>query len=113
LRFSGTINLFQAGSAQALAALYAYESQQPEVSRQKSDGLHQFYGVDDSETLAYFEVHAETDIEHRAGERMALRVCLDFGASPQAVLDSAGQALDAYWGLLDGVCQETGVPMIC
>jgi pyrroloquinoline-quinone synthase len=98
--------LAQQGTAQALAALYAYESQQPEVSRQKSDGLRQFYGVDDHKTLAYFEVHAETDIEHRAGERLALQHCLASGASPQAVLDSASQALDAYWGLLDGVCQE-------
>jgi pyrroloquinoline-quinone synthase len=99
-------HLSQASSAHALAALYAYESQQPEVSRQKSDGLRQFYGVDDSETLAYFEVHAETDIEHRAGERLALQRCLESGASPQEVLGSASQALDAYWGLLDGVCQE-------
>lgn len=98
--------LAQAGSAQALAALYAYESQQPEVSRQKSDGLRQLYGVDNPDTLAYFEVHAETDIEHRLGERLALQRCLESGASPQAVLDSANQALDAYWGLLDGVCQE-------
>ncbi len=42
-------------SAQALAALYAYESQQPEVSRLKSDGLRELYGVDDPKTLAYFE----------------------------------------------------------
>jgi pyrroloquinoline-quinone synthase len=103
--------LSQAGSAQALAALYAYESQQPEVSRQKSDGLRQFSGVDDTETLAYFEVHAETDIEHRLGERLALQRCLESGASPQGVLDSANQALDAYWGLLDGVCQEIGLPL--
>jgi pyrroloquinoline-quinone synthase len=98
--------LSQEGTAQALAALYAYESQQPEVSRQKSDGLRQFYGVDDPETLAYFEVHAETDIAHRLGERLALQRCLESGASPQAVLDSASQALDAYWALLDGVCNE-------
>lgn len=105
--------LSQAGSAQALAALYAYESQQPEVSRQKADGLRQLYGVESPETLAYFEVHAETDIEHRAGERQALQRCLEAGDSPEGVLDSANQALDAYWGLLDGVCQEAGIPMIC
>ena len=58
-------------------------------------------------------MHAETDIEHRLGERLALQICLESGASPQAVLDSADQALDAYWGLLDGVCQEAGIPMIC
>ena len=97
--------LSQVGTAQALAALYAYESQQPEVSLQKADGLRQLYGVDNPETLAYFEVHAEKDIEHRLGERLALQRCLESGASPKDVLESADQALDAYWGLLDGVCQ--------
>ncbi len=105
--------LSQAGTAQALAALYAYKSQQPEVSRQKADGLRQLYSVDNPDTLAYFEVHAETDIEHRLGERQALLRCLEAGASPQGVLDSADQALDAYWGLLDGVCQEAAISLVC
>ena len=43
----------------AVAALYAYESQQPEVSRQKVDGLRRHYGVDSPHALAYFDVHAE------------------------------------------------------
>ena len=97
-------------SAQALAALYVYESQQPEVSRLKSDGLQELYGVDDPKTLAYFEVHAETDIEHRQGERQALEICLENGASAEEVLASAEQALDAYWGLLDGNCEEADIP---
>ena len=98
------------GSAQALAALYAYESQQPEVSRLKSDGLQELYGVDDPNTLAYFEVHAETDIKHRQGERGALEGCLENGASAEEVFASAEQALDAYWGLLDGICAEADIP---
>jgi pyrroloquinoline-quinone synthase len=94
----------------ALAALYAYESQQPEVSRQKADGLQEFYGIDDPETLAYFEVHAETDIEHRQGERLALEYSLENGTSPEEILTSAAQALDSYWHLLDGICEEAGLP---
>lgn len=97
------------GTGGALAALYAYESQQPEVARQKSDGLQEVYGVHDPETLAYFEVHAETDIEHRQGERKALERCLENGTSAEEVLSSAAQALDSYWGLLDGICEETGI----
>ena len=102
--------LSRSDSAQALAALYAYESQQPEVSRLKSDGLQELYGVDDPKTLAYFEVHAETDIEHRQGERGALESCLENGASAEEVYASAEQALDADWGLLDGICAEAGIP---
>ena len=101
--------LAQGDTAAALAALYAYESQQPEVSRQKSEGLRLRYGVDGPDTLAYFEVHAEADIQHRDGERQAILRCLADGASPEVILESAEQALDAYWGLLDGICEKAGI----
>lgn len=101
--------LTQSGPAEGLAALYAYESQQPEVARQKADGLRAHYGVTDPAALAYFEVHAETDVAHRAEERAALEHCLATGAAPAAILGSAAAALDAYWSLLDGVCDEAGI----
>jgi pyrroloquinoline-quinone synthase len=93
----------------ALAGLYAYESQQPQVARQKADGLKLLYGIDDPKTLAYFEVHAEADLHHRQGERRALARCLANGTSEAEVLAAAQQALEAYWGLLDGVCAEIGI----
>ena len=99
------------GDASALAALYAYESQQPEVSRQKADGLRQFYGVDNPKSLAYFEVHAETDIQHSTDERNAIKRCIEAGASSDAILASADDALNAYWGLLDGICEDAGITM--
>ena len=95
--------------ASAIAALYAYESQQPEVSRQKANGLRELYGVESTETLAYFEVHQEADVRHREGERQSLARCLEAGASRAEVLEAAQGALDAYWGLLDRVCQDAGV----
>jgi len=90
----------------ALAALYAYESQQPEVSEQKAAGLRERYGVGDAEALAYFTVHSEADVRHRDGERRAIALCLEAGASPEKVLAAADGALAAYWGLLDGVMTE-------
>lgn len=101
--------LTQSGTAAGLAALYAYESQQPEVSRQKADGLRRQYGVTDPAALGYFEVHAETDLEHRAAERAALQRCLAAGAPADDVLRAADQALDAYWALLDVVCEEASI----
>lgn len=98
-------------TAGALAALYAYESQQPEVSETKRAGLEGHYGVADARATAYFAVHATMDREHRHGERAALGRCLDGGADPAAMLRAAEETLDAYWGLLDGVCREAGVPM--
>ncbi|HTP13566.1 MAG TPA: CADD family putative folate metabolism protein [Bacteroidota bacterium] len=101
------------GTAGALAALYAYESQQPGVSTTKMDGLRKFYDIHDSDTLAYFEVHAEKDIEHSAGERAAMLRFCDAGASAELILNAANKALDAYWGLLDGICAETGIETSC
>jgi pyrroloquinoline-quinone synthase len=100
-------------TASALAALYAYESQQPEVSRQKSSGLQQHYGVHDREALSYFDVHAEADVRHRDGERRALAACLENGATRDGILDAANAACDAYWSLLDGVCSEVGIVTTC
>ena len=97
------------GTAEAIAALYAYESQQPEVAATKAEGLRHLYGVDSGEAVAYFDVHAEADVRHREGEREALGRCLDSGASSESVLQAAGEALDAYWALLDQVCAETGI----
>jgi len=98
-------------TAGALAALYAYESQQPEVSQTKMEGLRRYYDVSSPKGLAYFAVHATLDREHRLGEREALARCLDQGADADDVLGAAADALDAYWHLLDGVCGEAGLPL--
>jgi len=92
-----------------LAALYAYESQQPEVSCTKIAGLKKHYGIDDAATLEYFQVHEAADVRHRQGERDAIEACLEAGVPADVVREATRRALDAYWGLLDGVCRETGI----
>ena len=101
--------LAHSGVANGITALYAYEVQQPEVSRQKQEGLRCHYGVQSRKALAYFEVHSEADIAHSRGERESLARCLDAGASHSGVIGAATDALDAYWGLLDGICVEAGI----
>ena len=44
-------------------------------------------------------------------EREVLRRCLDDGGEPGIVINAATESLNAYWQLLDGVCEETTVPM--
>jgi len=95
--------------AAGLAALYAYESQQPEVSCTKLAGLRGHYGIEDAGTLEYFEVHEAADVRHRQGERDALAACLAAGVPADTLKSATRRALDAYWGLLDGVCRETGI----
>ena len=55
-----------------LAALYCYESMQPEISETKKDGLKKFYGIDDDNTLKFFTVHMHADKWHRAVVRKML-----------------------------------------
>lgn len=110
LEVTGTFARLCAGTpAQALAALYAYESQQPAVSIEKITGLREKYGITNDQALGYFTVHAEADVLHREGERRALETCLESGATREEVLTAASQALDAYWHLLDAVCTERRV----
>lgn len=87
--------------AEAVAALYAYESQVPEIAATKIDGLKRFYGITQPEDLAYFSVHEHTDKAHRSAWRNWLEnhACGD----EEGILASTNEALDALWGALDAV----------
>jgi pyrroloquinoline-quinone synthase len=87
--------------AEAVAALYAYESQVPEIATTKIDGLKQFYGVRSPEGLAYFEVHEEADKAHRTAWRNWLEEHAE--GSEEEILATTNEALDALWGALDAV----------
>jgi pyrroloquinoline-quinone synthase len=86
---------------ECVAALYAYESQVPEIATTKIDGLKKFYGIDQPEGLAYFTVHEEADKEHRAAWRGWLQE--NASGDESAILATTNRALDALWGALDAV----------
>ena len=87
--------------AEAVAALYAYEAQVPEIATTKIDGLKKFYGINSPEALAYFTVHAEADKAHREAWRNWL---VENAQGDEAeILATIHQALDALWGALDAV----------
>ena len=91
--------------AQAVAALYAYEAQVPEIATTKIDGLKKFYGVTRPEGLAYFTVHEEADKAHRAAWRGWLEERAE--GNEDEILATAHEALDALWGALDAVhCEK-------
>jgi pyrroloquinoline-quinone synthase len=96
--------------AEAVAALYAYESQVPEIATTKIEGLKKFYGFEQSEGLAYFTVHEETDKAHRAAWRGWLEEHAD--GNEDEIVATAQEALDALWGALDAVhCERQEVRM--
>ena len=88
--------------AEAVAALYAYEAQVPEIAGTKIDGLRKFYGVEKPTALAYFVVHEEADKAHREAWRNWLNEHSD-ASSNDEVVATANEALTALWGALDAV----------
>jgi pyrroloquinoline-quinone synthase len=89
---------------EAVAALYAYESQVPEIAGTKIDGLKNFYSITQPEALAYFEVHEEADKAHRAAWRNWLLE--NATEDREEILATTNEALDALWGALDAVHQN-------
>jgi pyrroloquinoline-quinone synthase len=91
----------QGTMAQAVASFYAYEAQVPETAAQKISGLRRFYGIDEPRALAYFSVHQEADVRHRAAWRAWLSSQKE--ADTFDVLCAAERSLKALWGALDAV----------
>jgi len=86
---------------QAIAAFYAYEAQVPEIATRKIAGLRNYYGISEPQALAYFAVHEEADVRHRAAWRdwIGSQKNLD----EVGVLCAAERSLKALWGALDAV----------
>jgi len=88
---------------EGVAALYAYESQIPEVARSKREGLKSFYGMEDERAVSFFRVHEEADVDHSQMERSILsRHSADEEVRKQ-VLAAAESGAKALWHFLDGV----------
>ena len=93
--------------ASGLGALYAYESQLPQIAKSKIKGLVERYNESAPATLRFFEVHEAADIEHSD----VCRELLD--ALPRADRAEAHAAAcelaDALRGFLTGIQRETGL----
>ena len=95
-------------TAEGLAALYAYESQIPEICESKIDGLKKHYGFSDPKDYEYFTVHIEADREHSAAEREMLNTRIT-NENFESVKKSVNRVLDALWEMLSGVCRRHAI----
>jgi len=85
-----------------LGALYAYESQFPEIAAEKSRGLREEYGIRGRAAHEFFRVHTSADVEHSRAERELLRRHMT--TSPAAALGAVRgtrASLAAWWRFLD------------
>jgi pyrroloquinoline-quinone synthase len=95
-------------TAEGLAALYAYESQIPEICESKIDGLKKFYGFTDPKTFEYFSVHIDADREHSAVERKMLSSYVG-NHNTDKVRTAVRRVLDPLWEMLSGVCRRHAI----
>ncbi len=86
-----------------LAALYAYERQQPDIARQKIDGLHAFYNVTDENTVAFFKAHQHYDVYHAETEIQCLSQLCQTPEDEERAIKVVEETLDALYDFLDGV----------
>ena len=86
-----------------LAALYCYESMQPEISKTKKEGLQNIYGIEDEETLKFFTVHMQADEWHREVIRNLLVELCNSKDKKEDVLDAVDSALGALNNFLSGM----------
>ena len=98
----------EGSTAEGLAALYAYESQIPEICESKIDGLKKHYGFRNPTHYEYFTVHLEADREHSAAERKMLETHVH-QHNFESVKVSVNRVLDALWEMLSGVCRRHAI----
>jgi pyrroloquinoline-quinone synthase len=99
----------EGSTAEGLAALYAYESQIPEISKTKREGLAAFYGITDGDATRFFSVHEQADLWHRQVERDALGRVADTEHARERALAAARRCCAALNRALDGVMRENAL----
>ena len=89
--------------AEAIAALYAYESRVPAIAKTKAEGLEQHYGAD-AATRRYFTVHTVADVHHaRVWHDLLTAELATHPEQSEAALQAAEDAARALWQTLDGI----------
>ncbi|NRB11274.1 MAG: CADD family putative folate metabolism protein [Rickettsiaceae bacterium] len=84
-----------------LGSLYAYESQTPEVSKTKIEGLQKHYKINDENTLKFFKEHQAWDIEHTKECEFLINALSD--KKQEQVQKGAVSGAKLLWNFLDSM----------
>jgi pyrroloquinoline-quinone synthase len=91
---------------EGVAALYGYESQIPEISHTKIEGLTKHYGVTSDRGLSFFRVHEQADEIHRRAERDVMSDLITSAEDERRAIAAAQSVAKAFYGMLDGIVRE-------
>ena len=94
---------------EGIAALYGYESQIPEISHTKIEGLTAHYGVRNDAGLAFFRVHEVADQIHRQAERDLMAELIHSQEDQDRAIAAAQRVAIAFYRMLDGIVRECEV----
>jgi pyrroloquinoline-quinone synthase len=95
---------------EGLAALYAYESQIPEVAQTKREGLKRFYGISDERAVSFFRVHEGIDVLHQQVEQNILNENCRTNDDQLKAVKAARESAQALWEFLNGVSDAYLIP---
>lgn len=108
---SNLINTFfrncKASYPEALASIYSYEHQIPEIARTKIEGLKKFYSVTSEKGLKFFHVHEKADIWHREQCEKLLDGLNE--EDQHKALAAAKETAQALWSFLSGISEKHGI----
>lgn len=99
------LSLSRSSYAEGLGALYAYERQIPQTAASKIMGLKQFYNIEDEDTLKFFLVHMEADIEHAEATKTLIK---DLPLADKMQAETAAKKIaKSVWNMLSGIHAQT------
>ncbi len=83
---------------EGLAAMIVYKQQVSDVAQTKLEGLRDFYGVTDEQSLEFYETHSAVNRDYH---QMLDSIVTE--SAIEKVLNKTRTIRDAFWGFLDGV----------
>jgi pyrroloquinoline-quinone synthase len=91
---------------EGLSALYGYESQIPEVSATKIEGLVKHYDISDERSLSFFRTHEAADKLHRQGELDCIALYAHTASDEDRAIAAAQASAKAMYGMLTGITEK-------